>query len=244
MNEFTQVIAYYDNPGMLEEQLRIWRELPEKIRTKLHVRIIDDGSPNYPARGQCEGIRAGNYWYADGLASFELWEMQVDVRWNQDACRNWGVQQSKTPWVLLTDIDHVVPAATWDRLMFGQLDQNFAYSFGRVNAPKLDRYKPHPNTWALTRALYWYAGGYDEALAGNYGTDGDFKVRLNRVAPLVPLDLDVIRYSREVIPDASTTTLERKSERDKQNVTKLVKMRANDPKWRPLHFSFPCLRVL
>lgn len=244
MNLFTLVMAYYENGRMLNEQLRVMRELPDRIRTKLHVRIVDDGSPKHPARAFCEGIRASNYGFADGLASFELWRMQVDVRWNQDACRNWGVQHATTPWVLMTDMDHVVPAETWERLMFGQLDAAHAYTFTRVNAPKREPYKPHPNSWAMTRSLFWYAGGYDEALAGNYGTDGDFKVRVNRVGPIVPLDVPVIRYPREVIPDASTTTLERKSERDKENVTKLVKMRRGDPKWCPLHFSFPCVRDL
>jgi hypothetical protein len=32
----------------------------------------------------------------------------------------------------------------------------------------------------MTRAMYDRIGGYDEALAGNYGTDGDFARRAER----------------------------------------------------------------
>ncbi len=80
--------------------------------------------------------------------------------------------------------------------MFGDLNRAHAYTFARVNAPALDPYKPHPNSWAMTRDLFWYAGGYDEALAGNYGTDGDFKVRVNRVAAIVPLEVPLGAVTR------------------------------------------------
>lgn len=241
MTPFTLVMAYYENPLMLLAQMKRWYELPQDIRANLHVIVVDDGSPAHPAAEECVGVyqlRTAN------LASFQLWRMGVDVRWNQDACRNVGVRQAKTPWVLLTDMDHVVPASTWYRLMTGKLKKSRVYRFGRVSMPDLSPYKPHPNSWALTRALYWQIGGYDEALAGNYGTDGDFLVRTRREADLVELPEVLIRYPREVIPDASTTTLERKRQVDKENINRICRARADDPSWKPLHFSFPCERVL
>lgn len=247
MSAFTLVMAYYENAGMLREQLAHFRKLPEDIAGRLHVRIVDDGSPENPAANVCIGLRAVSYGIPPGpgvLASFELWRMGVDVRWNQDACRNVGVRQAASRWVLLTDMDHMVPEKTWRHLMFEKLKKDRAYRFARVNAPKGDAYKPHPNTWAMTRDLYWIAGGYDEALAGHYGTDGDFKVRLSRVTQIEDLTQPVIRYPREVIADASTTTLERKSQADRDWINATIKARARDPKWRPLHFSFPCVRVL
>jgi hypothetical protein len=240
---FTLVMAYYENAGMLREQLRLWEALPREIAANLHVRIVDDGSPDEPAENWCDDVRAYTFGDGDGLASFELWRMGVDVRWNQDACRNIGVREAPTQWIMLTDMDHVVPADTWRRLMFDPLNAAWAYTFDRVDAPNLTPYKPHPNTWAMTRDRYWMAGGYDEALAGNYGTDGDFKVRVNRCTEIHALPEVVVRYSREVIPDASTTTLQRKSEQDRATVSRLVKSRATDPTWKPLHFSFPCERV-
>lgn len=238
MTPFTLVMAYFDNPNMLRQHIRTWCELPGEIRANLHVVIVDDGSPRAPALGTfCTPDVVG---WADELASVQLWRMGCNVPWNQDACRNIGVREAPTRWVLLTDMDHVVPAETWRRLMKGRLEKSKVYRFGRVTAPALTPYKPHPNSWALTGKMYWRVGGYDEALAGNYGTDGDFLVRARNAAELIELDAVLVRYPRELIPDASTTTLERKRPEEKEAIRRICRARPAD--WKPLHFSFPCER--
>lgn len=239
MTPFTLVMAYYDNPQMLEEQCKQLHALPPLLRAHLHLIVVDDGSPRWPA---AEILRPRLMRWS--LESVQLWRMDVDVSWNQDACRNLGVREAPTRWVLLTDMDHVVPVETWMRLMTEKLDKRAAYRFGRVSAPVLTPYKPHPNSWAMTQKTYWRAGGYDERLAGNYGTDGDVLVRLRRAAEVVDLPEALIRYPREVIADASTTTLVRKSQADKVRISNLIQARKANPNWQPLHFSFPCRRVL
>jgi hypothetical protein len=242
--QFTLVMAYYENPCMLVEQFAHLRRLGDNLGPNLHVRIVDDGSPESPAIDQCCGMFTRNYGLG-GLGSFETWRMQVDVRWNQDACRNVGVRESPTDWILLTDMDHVVPPETWRALMLGKLREDTVYRFSRKTAPELEEYKPHPNSWALTKEMYWRIGGYDEALAGHYGTDGDFLVRARRVAgEPVQLKEWLVRYPREVISDASTRTLERKTPEDKSAVAKIIAARSSIPDWAPIHFSFPCVRVL
>ncbi len=52
----------------------------------------------------------------------------------------------------------------------------------RVDAPNLTPYKPHPNTWLLTTDLFYRIGGYDERFSGFYGTDGEFRNRVQRTA--------------------------------------------------------------
>lgn len=237
---FTLVMAYYENAGMLAEHSRAWAKLPDDIAENLNVIVVDDGSPTAPAEAAAKSSHSSGW---AGVASFQIWRMGVDVRWNQDACRNVGVREAPTPWVLLTDMDHLVPEATWRRLMLGKLKKRRVYRFGRVTAPEMTPYKYHPNSWALTRDLYWQAGGYDETLAGNYGTDGDFLNRIRRTADIEDLSEVLIRYPRELIPDASTTTLERKRPADKENVNRLIKART-DSAAPLLHFSFPCARVL
>lgn len=241
MTPFTMVLAYYDNPTMLRHHFEHWRALHEDIAPFLNVIVVDDGSPTRPAGGVLNGLEVEvlKCW----IGSYQVWRMGVDVRWNQDACRNIGVREASTQWVLLTDMDHVVPEFTWRALMDGKLKKKNVYRFARVNAPALDPYKPHPNSWALTKRKYWDIGGYDEALAGNYGTDGDWLVRVRRHADIVDLPVPLIRYPREVIPDASTTTLARKSQQDKDNVNRIIHER-NASGRAPLHFQFPCERVL
>lgn len=242
MTPFTLVMAYYENAGMLREQVRVWMSLPADVQRNLAVVLVDDGSPTAPARDALEPRQWEELKLT--LQGVALWRMGVDVRWNQDACRNIGAREARTSWLLLTDMDHVVPAETWRHVMTTKLLKSRAYRFARVNAPAGDVYKPHPNSWAMARGLYWQVGGYDEALAGHYGTDGDFLVRTRREAGVYELACPLIRYPREVIPDASTTTLNRKSDEDRTTINALVKGRANNPRWKPRHFSFPCERLL
>lgn len=238
MRPFTLIMAYYDNPQMLMEHARCWTQLPAELSKHIHIVVVDDGSPRSPAREALQSVEL------PPLASIQVWRMLTDVAWNQDACRNLGAKHASTEWLLLTDMDHVVPVATWQRLITGKLDKRVAYRFGRVSAPRLEPYKRHPNSWALTKHTYWECGGYDERLAGNYGTDGDFFVRVKGRKNIVDLPEVLVRVPREVVPDASTTTLKRKDPAEKDNIRRLLAERATDPHWKPLHFSFPHKRVL
>jgi hypothetical protein len=238
MTPFTLVMAYYENRRMLIEHARCWNALPAELARHLHIVIVDDGSPNAPARDTLQSLSL------PALASIQVWRMLTDVAWNQDACRNLGAKHASTEWLLLTDMDHIVPESTWSRLIVGNIDKRVVYRFGRVSAPALLPYKRHPNSWALTKRTFWDCGGYDERLAGNYGTDGDFLVRVKGRRNIVDLPEVLVRVPRDVIPDASTTTLKRKDPVEKENIRRLLAERAVDPHWKPLHFSFPHKRVM
>lgn len=202
-------LAYYDNPRMLDFYVAALGRLPAEMQDALRLSIVDDCSPRWPAvevlLGRPELIRIGH----------RLHRMAEDVPWNQDACRNLIVAESDMgldEWVLLTDMDHLPSPALLARVMTGELRQGAVYTFARVNAPDGEPYKPHPNSWLLQRRTYQAAGGYDERFRGVYGTDGRFAGQLERVAgPPIHLKEPLIRYPREVIADASTTSLTRKS---------------------------------
>lgn len=231
MRPFTLVLPYYLNAGMLAVQQLSWASLPAETRAALHVIVVDDGSPRLPATDAWRTV--------DGLASQRLYRTRKDVRWNWLFCRNLGVQEASTDWVLLTDIDHVVPASTWRALMTEALDASVVYRFSRVDAPDLTPYKPHPNSWCLTRAMFDKVGGYDERFSGFYGTDADFRERVQARARAVVLRPEpLIRYPREVIADASTTTYGRKEQQDRVNVQRIRDERALIPHWTPLRVTF------
>lgn len=231
MKALTLVVPYYENPTMLVEQQRVWRDYPEDLKARLHVIVVDDGSPEHQAAG---------YAADPGVASFRLYRIGVDVRWNWLACRNLGVDQSTTEWVLLTDIDHVLPAETLRALLGDQLQSRSVYRFSRVDAPHLTPYKPHPNTWLMTRTMFDAIGGYDERFSGYYGTDAEFRDRVQATAKAVVLRPEVmIRYPGEVIADARTTNYGRKEPQDRENVTRIRAERERIPNWRPLRLTFP-----
>lgn len=197
-------MAYYDNPTMLKRQLENIASYSRELKENMELIIIDDCSPLWPAQFELEpGIR------------MHLYRTCVDIPWNQDFCRNLGAMKAKTDWLLLTDIDHLVPESTMQALFKkNDLKKSLVYKFDRISAPDMQPYKPHPNSWLMTREMYWHIGGYDERFAGHYGTDGDFRDRINVYTDIIQLPFPIIRVGREVIPDASTTTLQRKKPED------------------------------
>lgn len=224
MRHLTFVYAYYDNPGMLAAQYACWAAYPEWSRRRVRVIVVDDASPRWPA---LEVPRPRE------LPKLSIYRVKVDIPWHQDGARNLGAHEAAPGWLFLSDIDHMLPASSLAQVLRFRSPLTF-YTFGRIDAPHgrrtVDahgRPKIHPNSYAMTRDLYWAAGGYDEDFCGFYGTDGPFRRQLLKVGRHVHKDdIPIIRYSREVISDASTTTLVRKSaDREAQ------KLRILEDKW-------------
>lgn len=244
MNRITLCMAYYENPGMLRRQLELLAGLPESLRAQISLIVVDDGSPTAPAAEICTGARAWLPPAVGGLAEARLYRMGVDVAWNMDACRNLAAAEAGTDWVLLTDIDHLIPAKTWNKILTAELRPSVVYKFGRVSEPDLKPYKQHPNTWLMTRAIFDKAGGYDERFAGWYGTDGDFRNRVTAKAPVLNFKEPIIRVPREVTPDASTTTLVRRSPENAAAIERIKAERAAIKGWKTIRGRFPSARVL
>lgn len=240
----TIINPYYDNPGMLLRQIRQWSSYSPTVLEYLNVIVIDDCSPNYPAR-----IFLDNY--KDFGFRFMLYHIKVNIRWNWLVCRNLGAMQAdKNSWLLLTDIDHVVPDDTVNFLCSGVISNKFDkkrfYLFARVDAPNLTPYKRHPNSYFMHRNLYWKIGGYDEEFSGNYGTDGMYRRRADKIAGRgIEMDVPLIRYPREVIRDASTTEFKRKEGRDPDALWKIKKKKEENGRLNDIKIlSFPWERLL
>jgi hypothetical protein len=121
-------------------------------------------------------------------------------------------------------------------VIYGVHDPGVIYGFRRYDA-KSDgaiEIPPHPNSWLMTRAMFWKVGGYDETLSGHYGTDGDWRRRCAKAAPIKILRDVLLRY--EYVEDSSTTRYLRKQPEDAV-VKRLVQARGHG--WRPKTLSFP-----
>lgn len=225
------VMPYYRNPGMLRRHLLVWRnEWSEALKANLEVIIVDDGSPDDAAVDVFSSMWNGN---RVGLPQLSLYRITEDRPWHQHGARNLGAHVANGKWLLMTDMDHVVShttAAETLRLL-PSLGQNEVVTFGRVDAPltldwQADHWpefqrtrredgslKPHVNSFVVSKKRYWNIGGYDEDLCGIYGTDKHWRDRLFCGAAVHHLDhAPLIRVGREVIPDASTRDVERKTE--------------------------------
>lgn len=253
------VVPTYRNPRMLARQYLTWAlEWPAALKDRVEVVVVDDGSPE-PA-GDVPRLFNG------ALPPLSIYRVLEDRPWHQHGARNLGAHVAQAPWLLLTDMDHVIPADTLGevlRLIEAESGDRF-YTFARRDAPvgepwKSDHWstmaktlnregqlKPHVNSFAMPRDLYWRVGGYDEDLCGIYGTDRHFRDRLAVTAPRIHLaNWPLIRVGREVIPDASTRDVERKTPgRNAQKQAVLTRKVIEGRAGKATTLNFPWERVI
>lgn len=214
VRDLTICLPYYENPGMLNRQYASLRALPSRLKAHVSLIVVDDGSPDHPIFPPSPGLGTDEFPFGRVFG----FRMKEDIPWNQDACRNLAAHHALTEWLILTDIDHLIPAKTLSYALGNDLDPGVAYQFTRVSEPDMLPYKPHPNSWLMTRELYWKSGGYDERFArgfgqvwGIYGTDGRFRKQVADIAQIVSFKAALVRVPRDVTPDASTTRYDRRS---------------------------------
>jgi len=221
------VYPYYENPLFFERQLNLWESYPWEVRAALRVNVVDDGSPEHPT----ETVLLPRM--ASLSFALRLFRIEVDVRWNWLAARNIGMHHAHDGWCVLTDMDHMVPPETAVALSRGRFDPAIIYRFSRRESTGV-LIHPHPNSMFMTREMFWRVGGYDEALSGHYGTDGDWRRRCAATAPVRTLREELARYEFE--RDSSTQRYLRKQPED---AGKKAIIKARGPRWRPRALSFP-----
>lgn len=234
------VFQVYNNPMMLAAHYRIMRtEWSDLLKAEVEVVIVDDGS----------AVPAADVERPDGLPHIQMFRVLVDRPWNQAGARNLGAAMARGSWLLVTDVDHIVPPDTLQDVLAliaaRGPDCMKAWMFARRDAPATEtwmadhwptmaittdlygRPKPHPNSYLMSRRLWNAVGGADESYCGIYGTDSLYRRRLFKAAKSIGvMSSPLIRVSREVIPDASTTTLPRKDGRDPNARARITREKA------------------
>jgi hypothetical protein len=203
-NNLQIIYPYYDNPQMLQIHFNFWRAYAPELWAHTKIILVDDGSPNHPLQGQLGD--------APSEANIEAYRIKQNVPWGQNGAHNLGMHVAEEGWCVSTDIDHVVPAATLRYLYETEFLEDTYYTFARQQQgqPKQVGYKRHPNSWLLTRDTFWRSGGYDEDFCGYYGSDSVFRRALDEVAARVEMDIPLIVYDENDIPDANTREFGRK----------------------------------
>jgi hypothetical protein len=199
----TLVVPFYQCQRFFERQLRGWLSYPAELLAHLSVIVVDDGSP--------EPVRLPSWVGAvpkSMLSFLRLFRIEVDVMWNWLAARNIGAHHAEDGWLLLTDMDHVVPEQTLRAVLFGQHDPKVVYAFSRREHTG-EVIAPHSASFLMTREMFWTIGGYDETLSGVYGTDGLYRKRVAAAANIQILTDELTRY--EYVEDSSTRQFPRKT---------------------------------
>lgn len=224
----TFIYPYYMNFTFLgHRQCPQWNAYPAQLREYLSLVIVDDGSPDHRTVREALALDASPFPVA-------VFRIQVDVPWNWLAARNIGAKHAPNGWIFLTDMDHVVPEATAQAIVYGRHDPVVVYAFSRREHTG-EVVPPHSASFLMTRQMFWKIGGYDETLSGHYGTDGEFRRRLVKHAPIHVLTDVLERY--EYVGDSSTSRYPRKLPADAAAVKKLVTARGKN--WTPKVLSFP-----
>lgn len=227
------VYPYYENPEFFKRQLALWGSYSEELQKLLSVIVVDDGSPNNPAKnvvGFCRSV-LGMF----PLFMLRVFRIEVDIRWNWLAARNIGMHHAVDGWCILTDMDHMIEEKVLDSIVHGKHDEGMIYRFSRREWTGMNVH-PHPNSMLMTKEMFWKVGGYDERLSGYYGTDGDWRRRCAETAPIGTLHEELVRY--EHIEDSSTSRYLRKQPEDARKKP-ILALRKRDKNWKPKTLSFP-----
>lgn len=257
----TVAMPYYDNPSILRLHLETWAAYPPEVRDRFQFILVDDASPRWPAEpvirdalNGCGGNLAKKLAVAGNLGGpgfhpgqISLYRVEVDKPWAWDCARNIAMHHAPDGWCLITDIDMVLTPENAERLAYAKLKPGKFYTPGRRRAVDGKPYHPHPNSFVIERSLFWEAGGYQEDFAGYYGKDAAFNRQLDSVGERRHWpELELLLYGREVIPDASTSTLGRKgSEYDLALNPELRRMKKRTHIDKPTrHLTLPYRRIL
>ncbi len=223
---FTIILPFYENQAFLTIQIGKWAQWSKDTRQYVSAIVVDDGSPR-PAQ-------------VPAVVPFpiRLFRVGVDVPWNWIAARNIGAHHADEGWLLLTDMDHVLPEATAHALIHGKHNPHLVYAFSRREHTG-EPVTPHSASFFMTRETFWRIGGYDEALSGHYGSDGDYRRRAAKTAPFQVLTDELVRW--ECYGDSSTIRYHRKLPEDTAAVKRIVSSRGAH--WTPKTLSFPYAEV-
>jgi hypothetical protein len=225
----TLILPYYESPEFFKVQCEHLRHLPSDLAPYLTVIVVDDGSPTKPLRLPDQPL----------TCKVRAFRIERDVPWNWLAARNIGAHYAADGWLLLTDMDHVVPNETLHAMVFGAHDPSIVYAFHRSEHTGVVA-NPHSASFFMTREMFWRIGGYDEALSGPYGTDGVYRRELAKHARITLMSHQLIRH--EYQGDSSTTEYLRKQPQDAA-VKALVAKRGKGCKSRVLSFPYHEVQV-
>jgi hypothetical protein len=241
MRSLSWVIPYYRNVPMLRLHLVNLSSFAPDVLKCVTLVLIDDGSP---ADERPDPLLMAAP--AKVRSRFRLLRVLDDIPWNQHGARNLGAKLATTDWLLMTDIDRIVPAHDMQIMLTRKLKTDRHYKplqyVARPDGMPLSELSPRAplNQFLCTRKAYWRAGGYDEAYCGSYGGDAPFLKALEKQTPLERMtDVRMLRFNRHVLDGANTSTLDREAGRAEYSRRyKAKRASGNTASIKPINFQW------
>lgn len=155
LSYITHFYCNQDNVNSVFDLLNRYASLPLPVREAVEFIIVDDGSP-----------------FQYDIEHYDLnitWlKITSDIAWNQGGARNLGAVYAKSDKIIMTDLDHELPAETFAWLIKARPPGRNFYKLYRINE-KAEIYKGHSNLFFMSRARFLRHFGYDEEYSGHYG---------------------------------------------------------------------------
>ena len=198
----TLALTYYDNPDMLRKQLMYWQEYGKDLADKVNIIIVDDGSPNHPAKEVLYDAEPLNI-------DISLYRIKQDIFQNVAGARNLAFTKSSNRWVWNIDMDHVISYKSMGNLLDMHLESGCYYQPYRFRMLDMEHSEPmdrHSDTFIMERDLFWEVGGYNEDYIQYYynGSLSLFRRQLKRSALSIELgNVWTLYFGPGVIADAS-----------------------------------------
>lgn len=244
----TIIYSYYRQPEMLAYQIVEWNKYPNQVR----IILVDDCSPE-PALPVIEANAKPEL-----LENLSLYCTKVDKPWARETCRNLSAKEAQTEWMVMLDLDHVLPADCIPALLMFQPDPDRWYRFERWRRGRADHTRnkdkiprdvpygkihPHVDSYLIRRSVFWDVGAYDETFVGVLAGGSEFLKRLSASYQWDVLP-DMVRLevvTTDIVSDAS----DRHCDRDRQPGKEIEKQIKASGRRKPMYWlTLPWEKVL
>lgn len=160
------VAPLYLNKPNAEEVLSIFDDYatyPAEVLDRVLFVLVDDGSPQ-------------PYKLKDWPLNMIVLRVKEDIPWNNPGARNLGMLYAKSDKVFVTDIDHQLDPASFQKILrLPECGRNI-WRLPRF-ASTGEKLRAHANTFVLSRGHFFRYFGYDEELCGSYACDDTLFVK-------------------------------------------------------------------
>jgi len=149
--------VYNISDEILSLHLKEWHSLPEEIRNKINLIIVDDCSPNPFPINIYTGFKT------------KIARVNTDIKWHAEGAFNLGFLLADDDWCVLLQSDHVMPTEEIIKMVNLKKERGNLYVFQRMRPDGTSRNKNVASMTIIHRDDYWLVGGYDEDFCENHG---------------------------------------------------------------------------